>query len=84
MTERADAPDMTSDIEWLHRFLNCTVFGPPVSEIQRAHGIVQALTARVSEIEAKQDAERMAAGFGEALALTEEAVGGTPPNRGQT
>lgn len=34
------------ELEWLHRFLNCTVFGPPPSEIQRAHDIVQRLAER--------------------------------------
>ena len=42
------------DVEWLHRFLNCTPFGPPPSEIQRAHRIVDALAAASQSERAKQ------------------------------
>lgn len=37
------------DLEWLHRFINCAVFGPPASECQRAHRIVEDLAARPEE-----------------------------------
>ena len=36
-----------AELEWLHRFLNCTVFGPPPSEIQRAHHIVEQLASAI-------------------------------------
>src|SRR5688572_5191917 len=45
-----------ADLEWLRRFLNCTVFGPPPSEIQRAHHIVDALTSHGTND--RLDAER--------------------------
>lgn len=46
---------MKDEIDWLHRFLNASVFGPPPSEIQRAHEIVDRL---VSPEAASADAER--------------------------
>lgn len=36
---------MKDEIDWLHRFLNASVFGPPPSEIQRAHEIVDRLVS---------------------------------------
>lgn len=44
---RSDVP--AGDVVWLHRFLNASTFGPPPSEIQRAHAIVDALTSIPSE-----------------------------------
>jgi hypothetical protein len=43
------------DVVWLHRFINCAVFGPPASECQRAHRIVEALTATPSSTRALED-----------------------------
>ena len=46
-TAPAAVPDdpVAGDMEWLHRFLNCSVFSPPPSEIQRAHRVIDALAA---------------------------------------
>lgn len=33
------------DVQWLYRFLNCSVFGPPQDAINRAHRILDALTS---------------------------------------
>ena len=49
-------PTVPEDINWLHRFLNCSVFSPPPSEIQRAHAIVDALCLRPFSIESKESA----------------------------
>lgn len=46
---------MNDDIEWLHRFLDASVFGPPPSEIQRAHRIVDALVNRPEEVSRWRD-----------------------------
>jgi hypothetical protein len=59
----------TDDVEWLRRFLNCTPFGPPPSEIQRAHNVIDDLLSarntsractkerdeRVQELQARLD-----------------------------
>lgn len=37
-----------ADVEWLRRFLNCAVFGPPPSEIQRAQNVVTDLLSALS------------------------------------
>jgi hypothetical protein len=58
-----------ADVEWLRRFLNCSVFGPPPSEVQRAHNVVSDLLSaldtsractkerdeRVQELQARLD-----------------------------
>jgi len=51
---------MKDEIDWLHRFLNCTPFGPPPSEIQRAHEIVDKLmqSARSEEGERIEHLQR--------------------------
>lgn len=41
--------DKVSDVEWLHRFLNCTPFGPSPSEIQRAHEIIEELEHELAQ-----------------------------------
>ena len=47
---------MKDEIDWLRRFLNASVFGPPPSEIQRAHAIVDRLVDSSGESE---DTERL-------------------------
>ena len=44
MPDKTETP-LATEIDWLRRFLNCSVFSPPPSEIQRAHAIVDKLSA---------------------------------------
>jgi len=42
---------VASDVDWLHKFINCTPFGAdaPAEDIQRAHRIVDSLVALPSQ-----------------------------------
>lgn len=49
----ADTPlsatrDFDADVEWLRKFLNCAVFSPPPSEIQRAQNVVTDILSALS------------------------------------
>ena len=50
-----------AELEWPHRFLNCTVFGPPPSEIQRAHHIVEQLASAIVTLRQERDAYKQSA-----------------------
>ena len=62
MSHDAPQDQRSADLEWLHRFINCTPFGAdaPASDIQRAHEIVSALSERGTSALSKDDLIRAA------------------------
>ena len=46
-----------SDIKWIHKFINCVPFGAdaPVSDIQRAHKVIESLHAYAVQMRAERD-----------------------------
>lgn len=49
--ESAQAP-VAREVEWLHKFINCVPFGEhaPASDIQRAHEVVNSLSAQAEAL----------------------------------
>ena len=45
------------DIKWIHKFINCVPFGAdaPVSDIQRAHKVIESLRAYAKKAEEERD-----------------------------